>query len=109
MAVRSRRLYGPALPGLGPTTLYTVPALRTLIIRSIVLWNGSGTTAAVARIHVNGSSSSNRLWAITVEPEETIVLDEPLILNPGDTLVWTTSNNTLRVFADGSLLDGAPA
>lgn len=110
MAVRSRRLFGPLIVNVTvATTIYTVPAGRTAIIRALYIWNRSDLTNAVGRLHINGSSSSLRILDLTMAVDETRVY-ENIVLDPGDTLVWTNPGvaGAYVLAGFGSLLLGAP-
>ena len=57
MAETASRVYGPAQPGTGNATLYTVPGGTTAVIRNIHICNTTGTAATVS-LAVNGSAAT---------------------------------------------------
>jgi hypothetical protein len=109
VAVRSRRLFGPRSEstGAGQVVLYTVPSGRTLILRSLIVF-GRGVAPNTFTVHVNLAASTGRLWRRTLAQNETLVLEEPMILNPGDIIYGTCEAGNVVWFGDGSLLFGAP-
>lgn len=108
MAVRSRRVLGPTTLGLSVVTLYTVPADRTLLIRSHDVHNRL-VTAQVWVLYVNGTTSADVIASGSLAGQTSIHFDAVRILNPGDTLRGNANIiNALAVTVYGSLLDGAP-
>lgn len=108
MAVRSRRLTGPALLSTTTSLIYTVPSGRTLILRTVQVYNGSATLEAELRLFINGTTSVNRALKHLLAVETTATLTPYWILNPGDTLWAQGSQSTIRMTTFGSLLLGAP-
>lgn len=112
--VRSRRVFGPTAAGINvDTVLYTVPADRTLILKTLLVCKTSSTNDADFALRVNGTSSGLSIWEsvpLTGITTWQIPGGEELILNPGDTLHirWRGTTNVVRVTGMGSLLDGAP-
>lgn len=112
MAVRSRRLFGPAnVPSGAATALYTVPSGRTAVVRSLVVANTSLTVAGSGSFRINGTTSGFTWWWIpSIAVGDTWSADVVLILNPLDVLYFRqdTGANALRVTGGGSLLLGEP-
>lgn len=108
MAVRTRRVLGPVTLGLTVTTLYTVPAERTLIIRSTDVHNRL-PTAQVWVLYVNGSTSADVVASGSLAGQTSLNVPAYRVLNPGDTLRGNANIiNALGVTVYGSLLFGAP-
>lgn len=92
--------------------VYTVPAGRTLLLRTLVICNTSGA-AITTTVSVNyaGVITTTALWrlvplAISGSWEMPV---ESLALDPGDKLyVGTSATNAAVIFGSGSLLLGAP-
>jgi hypothetical protein len=84
--VTPKRLY-LGQPGTSATTLYTVPANTTTILKSIVMTNTTGTAATVT-IGINGTAAANQIVpAVSVGANDTKIVDGVnIILNTGDTL-----------------------
>lgn len=113
VAVRSRRLFGPSAAGSAgvPLAIYTVPAGRTAIVRSLFVAKTSTASDGNFTLRLNGSSSGFGLYAtVALAGVMTWILPDELVLNPGDVLwtVFTGATNVVRVSAFGSLLEGAP-
>lgn len=111
MAVRSRRLWGPTNMGTNATvTLYSVPAGRTAVIRTITVANGSATTAGTIRFGINSSSSTARILEGQAVPlGDTFIWDHWLALDPGDDLIGVSVGVSLRCTGFGALLLGEPS
>lgn len=108
MAVRSRRFFGPTTLGATTAILYTVPAERTAVVRTLTLVNRSAG-AVLAVITLNGGASSEGLAYVSLPTQTSTVLTADLVLNPGDVLRgFATAAGAVAVAAFGSLLDGAP-
>lgn len=108
MAVRSRRVLGPTTLGLVVTTLYTVPAGRTLLVRSHDVHNRLAT-AQVWVLYVNGSTAADVIASGSLAGQTSQHFDAVRILNPGDTLRGNANIiNAIGVTVYGSLLDGEP-
>lgn len=96
------------LIGTTKTTIYTVPNSRTLVVRTVVLYNNGGAADTV-HLAINGSGSANRIRTRPINANSDSVMTEWLALEPGDEL-WGTSTlgTNSRAWVFGSLLDGAP-
>lgn len=107
--VRSRRFFGPILVAASPQLLYTVPAGRTAVLKTLSL---SAPAVAVPNysLRVNGVAGANQLYGGAVAAGLSVLLFDLVVLNPGDTLhVVTASLNLLVIAGFGSLLDGSPS
>lgn len=111
MAVRSRGLaHVNGTAGGVATTLFTVPAGRTAIVREIVLRN-RGATAATLSVFVRRSSVTISVARRTLASQEVAeITGRALVLEPFDDLqVVASAEGTLySLSASGSLLLGAP-
>ena len=94
----------------GTSLLYTVPAGRTLIVRSAYYYNVLGVGGSIdwQVVPSGGVAISVARLVSTATVGGSASLGNVLILNPGDSLqVVTTTSMNVNVF--GSLLNGAPA
>lgn len=111
MAVRSRRLWGGTRLTVGAyQVIYTVPADRTAVVRTIFMCNVSGSASWPVSLRINSSTGVGLLFERTLAPSETYLL-EGVILNPGDVLRGRSnaaSTPGIDCFGFGSLLLGAP-
>ena len=57
MADTALRLYGPAQPGTGNATLYTVPGATTCVIRHMRVMNTTGSAATIS-VAINGTAAT---------------------------------------------------
>lgn len=62
MVDTASRVYGPAQPGTSETTLYTVPASTTLILRNIIIANTTGS-AATFKMSIGADAAGTRLFS----------------------------------------------
>lgn len=113
MAVRSRRLFGPASSGAGAggAVIYTVPAGRTAIIRTLQLHNNSAVGATIAALNLNNPGVATFFW----RPEPlgalgSVFYPGTMILMPGDVLSFRADPVTATCVAlgFGTLLLGSP-
>ena len=116
MTVRSRRLFGPT----GNVTntnlvVFTVPADRTAVVRSLLVANLHPTTAYTFTLKLDpaGTTGITILIPQQVLPANGVYwLPDELVLNPGDGLILHTPAATptglLYASAFGSLLAGVP-
>lgn len=81
MAAVPKKLYANK-PSTGSTTLYTVPANSTTIVKNIVLCNTSGSTATIT-LNASGQAVMSSL---KVDPNDTVTMDLSLVLAAGDTI-----------------------
>lgn len=113
MAVRSRLLASvPSLAQNAWTTLYTVPAERTAIVKFIGVSNVSGAARRVD-LAVRNTAGRSRFAVVPAVPSpgDWLTPSMELALNPGDALdVWTDSagNTLVGIVVAGALLEGAP-
>ena len=57
MSDASGRIYGPAQPGTSNATLYTVPAVTTVVVRSIHVCNNTASAATIS-LAINGTAAT---------------------------------------------------
>ena len=57
MADAASRIYGPAQPGTGNGTLYTVPGATSVVVRSIHVCNTT-SSAATLSLAINGTAAT---------------------------------------------------
>lgn len=123
MAVRSRRLWGPiAQTGPGTPLLYTVPAGRTAVVRTVTFYKYGDATGTPAGLLLNGTTQDHCIFRADIVPSRSAFvlaqnglnsvsvtpMWDSIELNPGDDLyLWCTSN-TLVCAGFGSLLLGEP-
>lgn len=96
MADVSGRIYGPAQPAATNAVLYTVPALTSVIVRSIHICNTTGSPATVT-LAINGSAATaaNRwLSAVSVPQTGTYDWSGFLHLSAADTIQGLQSSAT---------------
>lgn len=108
MAVRSRRVAGPTTLATSSGVIYTVPAGRTLIVRSITLYNrGANSTSSL--VMINGTTGAECIWLVSLATQTSTSFVVPLVLNPGDVLrAHTTQATHVAMTVFGSLLLGEP-
>jgi hypothetical protein len=80
------RVYGPAQPGTGNGTLYTVPAATRAVIETIHVANTTASAATIT-LSINGSAAAN-MWlnAFSVPAHSTYDWTGRLALAAGDTI-----------------------
>lgn len=107
--VRSRKFFNPTALTVAPLVLYTVPADRTAIVKSLWLVNTT-TTQRVFNLCINAHIQSQALyWQNTLGALGTYLVPLAFVLNPGDQLIGScTTANTMNVAAFGALLNGVP-
>lgn len=92
--------------------VYTVPAGRTAVIRTMTVTNTSSSDDGNFAVRVNGTSSGFGLFEnVDLPAFQTWVQPEEICLDPGDVLYMLPRNvatNVFRTFGFGSLLLGAP-
>lgn len=109
--VRSRRIFGPTIINVAAgTLLYTVPAGRTLVVRTTSLINPTGTARSCA-LSVNGTAplGDRFLGLVAVGADATVTLDHWYAFDPGDE-IWgqVTVASQIQVAMWGALLLGSP-
>lgn len=113
MAVRSRRLaLGRIVTPNVQTVVYTVPADRTAVVRSIWLQNDGATTPEVILSARN--SDTNTVVRLALWPamarHDPFILDPWCVLEENDDLrIQTTATNDIGYWISGALLLGDPA
>lgn len=89
MANTPKRLYTNQ-PGVSVSTLYTVPASTSTIIKNIFLCNTTGTDANVTLYFVpSGGTAGNTnkvISSYTVSANDSVVIDLSSVLETGDTV-----------------------
>lgn len=88
MADAASRVYGPAQPGTGNGTLYTVPGATTATIRNIHICNTTGTAATIS-LALNGTAATAAnclLSALSIPANGSYDWSGFLVLATGDTL-----------------------
>lgn len=94
--------------GIASANLYTVPAGRTAIVRTITLYNRGGGTARVL-LTLNGSTGAEAVWGPTLLTQTTEHFNGSLVMDPGDELrAICTVATSIAVAGFGSLLLGEP-
>lgn len=91
-------------PGSTASTLYTVPAATTTVIRHIRVVNPSGTTNHTVDLYRNGSADANRITeTITVPFGDSIEIDCYIPLSATDTIQGKADAATsVTVFIGGA-------
>ena len=124
MTVRSRRVWGPTkVTTTNYTLVYTVPANRTLVLRSVTFYNGTGADNPFI-LACNGSDIDHVVLREVILSARTSpalaqsglnsgmpksLVAQELIFNPGDTLYVQCTTAGYVTAGFGSLLDGAPS
>lgn len=109
MAVRSRRVATGVIPALSSSVnVYTVPAGRTLIVKTIEFGVDAGTPSQLGLRLFDGVGTHTFLFALI--PASTVVRDTVYrVFNPGDVITASTGANPVYVIVYGVLLLGAPS
>lgn len=84
-----KQLYAAALGATTTTTLYTVPALTTTLVTSIILCNTDSVARTVTMQWGTGTAAGNRfLSAKSINPGETVLVEfaKPVVLNTTQTI-----------------------
>lgn len=106
MSVRSKRLFGPISVGNGVSVLYTCPAGRTAVLKSLTLVNGFNVVNSLA-IALGAQASANFLWEGNVDPSASTVLNELfIVLQPGDVLRAQATSSFVVITGFGAELLG---
>lgn len=107
MAFTQKRLAGPAAMGTSATDIYTAPSspATTTIIKQIMLCNTDASTARTATLHVAASGSvaaGNTIFkAISLDPNETVILNLSLVLAAGEKISGLASNAAVTITISG--------
>lgn len=124
MAVRSRRLWGPTKITVATyVAVYTVPADRTAVVRTVAFYMYGNVTPTAAALAVNVGDQDHIIWRADLIPSRSMAaavqntvsalnpqpLWDSIELDPGDVLYAQISSGTLITTGFGSLLDGAPS
>lgn len=91
------------------TLLYTVPALRTAVVRSAYLAN-IAVVAGSANLRINSALTAGLFFVSAIPAAASVAVPDDIILNPGDQLYGGCGvGGTVQFVMFGSLLDGAPS
>lgn len=93
MAITAKQLADGQLAAT-ETTMYTVPALTTAYIKSIVLQNTGGGNNTIQLWVKPTGGTSRRIGYAVLATLYTHIIDEPLVLDAGDTLRGAATNAT---------------
>ena len=94
------------------TTVFTVPADRTLIVRCIILQNqGANATEGTVRVVNSDTGTQVRVFTdLAIATHDRRVLEQWSVLEDGDSIeVRASQTNSLNVWISGALLLGDPA
>jgi hypothetical protein len=103
MATRSTQLWAAALGQAVDTLLFTVPADRVCILKSIYMNHNAGTEQRIDHYIAAGEAAVR----LTTEPVNALALgrwDGWALLNPGDTVRVTFAAAPIYTVGSGSLL-----
>lgn|SRR5512138_490835 len=75
-------------------TIYTTPALTTAVLKSAVFHNGN-SSAETLILYAHDGTASRILAQAVLQPDETFVYDEPLVLETGDLLEAVTTTASI--------------
>jgi hypothetical protein len=97
MANTPKKIY-VGIPGTSTSTLYTVPASTTTIVKNICLSNATSTAATIT-ISLAGQGFVN---SYLVQPNDTVVIDLSIVLSATDTIQASQgTTNACRAFISG--------
>jgi hypothetical protein len=107
MTVHSTQLGANGAIAAGGATLYTVPAGKRTILKSVVLQNNAaGANRIILRIDLVGGG--NMSWGVTVGAaggaSESMVIDCWIVLNAGDVLKVNPTSSFVEAIASGAQL-----
>ena len=92
MAITAKLLAEGVCPS-SATAVYTVPSATTALVKTVNVHNDNATAETVY-IYINGSGTNRALVRAILNSEETLVYDEPLVLQTGDTLLLSSTTAT---------------
>lgn len=92
MAITAKLLAEGLCPA-SATAVYTVPGATTALVKSINIHNDNATAETIY-IYVNGSGTNRPLVRVVLLSEETLVYNDPLVLQTGDTLLLSATTAT---------------
>jgi hypothetical protein len=85
-------------PGTTSTTVYTVPANTTTILKNIVMSNTAATPATIT-INVAGVGIVN---SYSVSANDSVIMDMSLVLSAGDVIsALQGTSNAINLFLSG--------
>lgn len=107
MATRSTRLWGPVTVGTTPLTLLG-PLVDTALIKNLRLVRPVATGSPVlVRYGVDGVADGQLVGAVMLDNGPMVWADGTwLVLEPGETLVASTSDGTIVTSGYGTVLTG---
>lgn len=106
MGVRSKRLFGPVVTSTGATALYTCPAGETALLKYLSFQN-PGAVANVGVVRIGANVPANTVAVVNVPAGgATSLVDQFIVLHPGDELRIAASLGTLNVSGHGAELEG---
>lgn len=109
MAVRSRRFLGAQAIPVAVTALYTVPAGRTLVVRTLRVVNThTVNTYTFSLWWPTSAVGSTQFQTVALGPGLTWTNTDWCVLNPGDVLYGQSSNTGVKISGYGALLLGEP-
>lgn len=106
MAVRSKRILGPVALPAAAAGIYTVPAGRTLVVRTVTFFNNTGA-AQICRLSTTASAANSVAYA-NVLAATPAIFEHWMAFNPGDTIFGFSTAGTAVVHIFGALLLGEP-
>lgn len=99
------RVYGPADVGLVDATLYTVPAGQKLVVRSITVYDRTGTSTAFFIAKGTTGTAANRVLRVVPVAGATLILNDlRLVFYAGDAIHGVSSANPNVVTINGYLI-----
>lgn len=105
MAVRTKRLVA-ATVGATTAVVYTTPAGETAIVKNISLRNTAPLLANNALVAVRVAGVDYGILAINLNAGATTLLAPYCVLQPGTSLVVSSSQAGLQVYVSGAELEG---
>lgn len=106
MAVRSKRLWGPTTVSTSAVTLYTCPAGETAIIKQVSHFN-TGVVQQAVSLGINGTGNGQLVVVMsTAATSTTNLLEQFIVLHPGDTLRAIANAGNATVTGYGAELEG---
>lgn len=108
MAVRTKLLTSGRQTSSTASTIYTVPASETCILKSIVLCNINASTTTTIALSVDTASNDKTLfWEEGMMARKTLVIEPYLVLPPGFEIALSNSASVgVNYWLSGSELEG---
>lgn len=99
------RVFGPADVGTADATLYTVPAGRKLVVRTITVYDRVGTSTAFFLANGTTATAANRVLRVPPTAGVTLILNDlRLVFYDGDVLHGVSSTQPNVVTINGYLI-----